>query len=228
MQNQQNTQSTSAQQKKRGRWWLFAVLAVCAAPMTASYITYYIIKPEGRTNYGTILDPRQYPTPTSLSQPMSLPLPSGETNIADVKVDNKLDSKLDSKQISLETLKGKWLMLQVDSAACATACQKKQYDIRQLRIAQGKSTDRIERVWLTTDSLNVDPKLLVGINGTHIIKADPAILEKWLPVDAGTKIEDHIYLIDPLGNLMMRFPKDADANKIKKDLSKLLKASAIG
>ena len=38
MQNQHNTQSTSAQQKKRGRWWLFAVLAVCAAPMTASYI----------------------------------------------------------------------------------------------------------------------------------------------------------------------------------------------
>lgn len=220
MQNQHNTQGTSAQQKKRGRWWLFAVLAVCAAPMTASYITYYIIKPEGRTNYGTILDPRKYPTPVSMSQPQPQSLPLEEVKTT--------DSTIDSKKMSLEALKGKWLMLQVDSAACATACQKKQYDIRQLRIAQGKSTDRVERVWLTTDSLNVDPKLLVGIDGTHIIKADPAILEKWLPVDAGTKIEDHIYLIDPLGNLMMRFPKDADANKVKKDLSKLLKASAIG
>jgi len=47
-------------------------------------------------------------------------------------------------------------------------------------------------------------------------------------VEEGTTASDHIYMIDPLGNLMMRFPKDADPNKIKKDLYKLLKASAIG
>ena len=192
------------QKTRQGRWKLFAVLAVCAAPMIASYFTYYVIKPESRTNYGTILDPRLYPAPQI----------HGETP--------------EAKQIEIADLKGKWLMLQVDSAVCAQACQKKQYDIRQLRTAQGKEQDRIERVWLTTDTLAIDPQLLVGIAGTHIIKVEPRILEKWLPVDAGTQIQDHIYLIDPLGNLMMRYPKNADANKIKKDLSKLLKASAIG
>jgi hypothetical protein len=50
-------------QKTKGRWKLFIVLAVCAAPMIASYLAYYVIKPEGRTNYGTILDPRLYPMP---------------------------------------------------------------------------------------------------------------------------------------------------------------------
>jgi glutathione peroxidase-family protein len=49
-----------------------------------------------------------------------------------------------------------------------------------------------------------------------------------LPADAGTSAEDHIYLIDPLGNLMMRFPKDPDPGKMKKDISKLLRASSIG
>jgi hypothetical protein len=49
-----------------------------------------------------------------------------------------------------------------------------------------------------------------------------------LPVEQNTTDYDHIYLIDPLGNLMMRFPKHADPNKVKKDLAKLLKASSIG
>jgi hypothetical protein len=191
-------------QTRKGRWKLFLVLAICAAPLAASYFTYYVVKPEGRTNYGTILDPRQHIAPEL----------HGET--------------MDAKRMEIADLNGKWIMLQVDSANCEVKCQKKQYDIRQLRAAQGKNTDRIERVWLTTDSLKIDPKLLVGIEGTHIIKTDETILGKWLPVDEGTKIQDHIYIIDPLGNLMMRFPKDADANKIKKDLSKLLKASAIG
>lgn len=200
--NAEQTEKTS--QTSKGRWKLFLVLAVCASPLVASYLTYYVIKPEGKTNYGTILDPRQHIAPEL----------HGET-IGD-----------NNKEIA--DLKGKWIMLQVDSAACELACQKKQYDIRQLRAAQGKNTDRIERVWLTTDSLAIDPKLMVGIEGTHIIKTEASILEKWLPVEVGTKIQDHIYIIDPLGNLMMRFPKDADANKIKKDLSKLLRASAIG
>jgi len=41
-------------------------------------------------------------------------------------------------------------------------------------------------------------------------------------------VDDHLYMIDPRGNLMMRFPKDADPNKVKKDISKLLRASSIG
>jgi hypothetical protein len=61
-----------------------------------------------------------------------------------------------------------------------------------------------------------------------MLRGDKNKLEKWLPTENGTSLQDHIYLVDPLGNLMMRYPKDADPNKIKKDLIKLLKASAIG
>ncbi|MBY0573814.1 MAG: cytochrome C oxidase subunit I [Undibacterium sp.] len=190
--------------KKAGRWKLFAVLAVCAAPMIASYISYYFVKPSGKTNYGTILDPRLYPQPLLNSQ------------------------TLDGKAMELSAFKGKWIMLQVDSGACAASCQKKLLDMRQLRTIQGKEMERIERVWLITDEHSIDANMQVGIQGTRLLKASSGNLEKWLPVDTDSRISDHIYLIDPLGNLMMRFPKNADANKMKKDLSKLLKASAIG
>lgn len=191
--------------KIAGRWKLLAVLAVCAAPMIASYFTYYVIKPTSKNNYGTIIDPRQYPMP-----PLSMTSEEG------------------AKPVALSELKGKWLMLQVDAGSCAENCQKKLLEMRQLRLSQGKAMDRVERVWFITDGQVIDPKIKPGIAGTHLLRTDRAALEKWLPTDAGTQIQDHIYVIDPLGNLMMRFPKDADPNKVKKDLGKLLKASAIG
>lgn len=191
-------------QQSKGRWKLFAVMAICAAPVIGSYFTYYVIKPQGRTNYGTLLDPRVYPMPALGS------------------------TLLDGQPTTLDAYKGKWIMLQVDSADCTDACKTKLYDMRQLRLTQGKDMDRIERVWLVTDKAPLETLVLRAYDGTHVLRADPAALKSWLPADEGTTPADHLYMIDPLGNLMMRFPKDADANKIKKDISKLLKASRIG
>lgn len=190
--------------KHRGRWKLFAILLVCAAPIILSYLTYYVIKPSGRTNYGTLIDPRNYPIP-----------PLGTAT-------------LDGKPAALADYQGKWIMLQVDQGACAEPCQKKLYDMRQLRLAQGKDMDRIERVWLITDGTPLDTMLMREYDGTRLLRARADLVKAWLPVDDGTVAADHIFMIDPRGNLMMRFPKDADPNKIKKDINKLLKASSIG
>ncbi|WP_233556498.1 SCO family protein [Noviherbaspirillum sedimenti] len=183
---------------------MLAVLAVCAAPLAAAYFTYYVIKPTGRTNYGTLLDPRQYPMPRLGS------------------------STLDGQPTEISAYQGKWLMLQVDSGNCEVACGKKLYDMRQLRTAQGKERDRVERVWLINDNAPLDTMLMREYDGTRMLRAPAAALQAWLPVEQGAALTDHIYIIDPLGNLMMRFPKDADANRIKRDLGKLLKASSIG
>lgn len=196
----------NSKQKINGRRKLFLVLAICAAPMICSYLAYYIIKPAGRTNYGTILDPRQYPIPL---------------------MQTTLLGSADAGK-GLSAYQGKWVMLTVGTGDCTETCQKRLYDMRQLRLAQGKEMDRIERVWMVTDEQPVSTSLLREYDGMHILKTAPAELQHWLPADTGTQISDHIYLIDPLGNLMMRFPKDADPNKIKKDLAKLLRASAIG
>jgi cytochrome oxidase Cu insertion factor (SCO1/SenC/PrrC family) len=204
VENNSNTPQPQAEKKMRNNWKLYAVIAICAAPMLLSYFTYYVIKPTSRTNYGDILDPRQYPMP-------------------------KLGSVLlGGEATELSAYQGKWIMLTIGDSACAEACEKKLYDIRQLRLAQGKEMDRLERVWLVTDEQPLDTMLLRKYDGMHVLRVKPEALKAWLPVDVGTVPSDHIYMIDPLGNLMMRFPKDADPNKIKKDLAKLLKASAIG
>lgn len=190
--------------KGRGRWKLLLVLAVCATPLIASYFTYYVIKPQGRTNYGALIDPRQYPIP---AMPSTL---------------------LDGKPATLDDYKGKWIMLKVGPSDCAQACQDQLFAMRQLRTMQGKEADRIERVWLITDQQPLETVLLRVNDGTRMLRAPGDTVRKWLPVEQGGQASDHIYLIDPLGNLMMRFPKDADPSRVKKDLAKVLKASAIG
>lgn len=191
-------------QRQTGRRKLFMVLAICAAPLLASYFTYYVIKPQSRTNYGTLLDPRNYPMPALGS------------------------TALDGTALSLEAYKGKWLMLQVNDADCQDVCKKRLYDMRQLRAAQGREMERIERIWLITDDKPLDTVLMREYDGMRHLRVTRQALQAWLPAEAGTELADHIYLVDPLGNLMMRYPKDADPNKIKKDLIKLLKASSIG
>ncbi len=190
--------------KAAGRWKLFLVVLVCASPMIASYFTYFVIKPQSRTNYGELIDPRSHPIPSLAS------------------------TSLDGKPTGLEAYKGKWIMLQADSGDCAENCRTKLFQQRQLRLTTGKEMDRIERVWLVTDDKPIDTMLLREYDGTRVLRADPAILSKWLPVQEGAGIADHVYMIDPLGNLMMRFPKNPDPNRMKKDISKLLRASSIG
>jgi hypothetical protein len=70
--------------------------------------------------------------------------------------------------------------------------------------------------------------LLREYDGMHVLRARRAELERFLPAGEGTRIEDHVFLIDPIGNQMLRWPKDADPNRMKRDISRLLKASRIG
>lgn len=195
---------TADQARNRGRWKLLLVLLVCAAPLIASYVTYYIIKPTARNNYGDLIDPRGYPIPALSS------------------------TTLDGRDEGLGSYKGKWILLTVGGGACAEPCQKQLFTIRQLRLMQGKDMDRVERVWLITDRVPVDTMLIRQYDGMHMLRADAEAVRKWLPVNPGSVADNHIYVIDPLGNLMMRFPLDPEPRKVHKDIAKLLKASAIG
>jgi len=196
--------TTEVAARSRGRWKLLVLVLVCAAPMIASYLTYYVIKPTARTNYGALIDPRAYPIPAL-----------GSTT-------------LDGKPRALEELKGKWIMLKVGGGDCPDACQKQLFAMRQWRLMQGKDMDRVERVWLITDSQPLETMLIRQYDGMHLLRAPADAVRRWLPAEPGTSAADHVYLIDPLGNLMMRFPRNPDARKVYKDIVKLLKASAVG
>jgi cytochrome oxidase Cu insertion factor (SCO1/SenC/PrrC family) len=190
---------------RRGRWMLLLLAIICAAPIAVSYFMYYVIKPSGgSTSYGTLVEP-QRPIPESL-------MVTGE----------------DGKPVKLATLRGRWLLISIDGSTCDKACVTKLYFMRQIRAAQGPERERVVEVWLRTDAGKVADVIQTAYPDTRMLIADPAQLSAWLPADTGTQITDHIYMVDPNGNLMMRFPKDPNPSKIKGDVTKLLKWSSIG
>ncbi len=182
---------------------LYLLIAVCVAPVVASYLMYYVFPPGGRTNYGDLIVP-QRATPALALQ------------------------RTDGTAFDLTQLRGSWLMVKVDSADCAESCRKQLWLMRQLRTMQGKDADRIERVFLVTGEVPLAEALLREVEGTVVLRARRAELERFLPAADGARLEDHIFLIDPLGNLMLRWPTEADPARMKRDLGKLLKASRIG
>lgn len=179
---------------------MLAIAALCLAPFVAALIVYFYWQPQGGMNYGEFIPVR------TLSDP---PL-----------------RHLDQRGFRLSALRGKWILLQLDQADCPDSCRAKLYNMRQVRLAQGREMERVERVWLILDEAPLQTQLIREYDGTRMLRAAGSpILAEFPP--AG-KACDHIYLIDPLGNLMLRFPKDADPGRMRKDLSRLLRASRIG
>lgn len=188
----------------RGRWKMFAVMVICAAPVIASYFTYYVLRPEGRRNFGELINP----------QP-SLP--------------DLIATRLDGQTTNLRALKGQWLLVSTSGAACDDACVHNLYLQRQMRESLGKEKDRLDRVWLITDDKPVSVKLQEALAGATVLRVPMAPLSTWLKPGSETSLADHLYVIDPMGNWMMRFPARIDlagAAKAKRDLERLLRASA--
>jgi len=119
-------------------------------------------------------------------------------------------------------LRGKWILVTFDAAACDASCERKLYIVRQVRRAQGKDMERIERLWVVTDAGKPRADVLAATEGTRISRNET--IKSSFP---GNTL-DHIYVVDPLGNLMMRFPRDPDPSQVIKDLQRLLKYSRFG
>ncbi|UCG97048.1 MAG: cytochrome C oxidase subunit I [Burkholderiales bacterium] len=184
---------------------LYLLLAVCVAPVLASYTAYYLLPPSGRTNYGTLVEPQR-------------PLPALSLR------------RLDGTAVQAASLRGSWLMVQVDGGACDAACEQKLWKMRQVRLTTGKDADRVQRLWLIVDEAPLATLVMREYDGTLFLRARADELAAFLPLPAepGAGLAGPIWLIDPLGNLMLRWPKDADPSRMKKDLIKLLKTSKIG
>lgn len=189
---------------RTGRWKMILILLVCASPVVASYLAYYVIKPEGRRNFGELMDPQR-------------PLPAIATRTLDGKVGQ------------LTALKNQWLLLSVAGGACDVRCEQNLYFQRQLRESLGREKERLDRVWLVNDETPVREALLPALAAATVLRVPPTDVAQWLEAAPGKRLQDHLYLVDPLGNLMMRFPADMDAAaaaKAKRDLDRLLRASS--
>ena len=187
-----------------GRLKMLLLLLVCASPVIASYFTYYVIRPQARTNYSTLIEtPRYLPEPSRLSL---------------------LDAQ--QRQVDPRSLRGQWLLIVVADGACDATCEKMLYAQRQLRETLGREKDRLDRVWLVTGDQPPRADLLPALAQATVVQAMPAQIAAWLQPDEGHTLGEHMYLVDPMGYWMMRMPADFDPAKVKRDLDRLLRAAA--
>jgi len=194
------TAPTGDEQRRRGRRFTLVILALCAAPTVAAWLAYFVWPPQSRTNYGELIKPRA---------------------LADPEL-----RRVDGESFRLSQLRGKWVLLQVDSAACDDACRRKLVVMRQARLALGKDADRVARVWLLEGGAMPDPALLREHDGLAVARVSAGALLEELPSEGNPSA--YIYLVDPRGSLMLRFPGDPDGRRIVRDLVRLLGVSRIG
>ena len=189
-----------------GRLKLLAILLVCSLPVLIAYLAFFVVRPQGEASFGTLINPVR-------------PMP-------DVQV-----TGLDAQPRALSELKGQWLLVKVDGGLCVRDCQKQLMVLRQLRLMLGKDMDRVDWVWLINDSVPVDPVLAGHLkqDGATVRRVAPTQLQAWLATAAGEQLESSLFVVDPMGNVMMRFSVHIDsagAAKARRDMEHLLRASA--
>ena len=190
----------------RGRLKMMLVLLACVAPVLASYFTFYVLRPEGRTNYATLISP-------SRALPADLPL-----------------TDLDGRAVAPSSLRGQWLLVAVGPSTCDSDCEQRLFTQRQLREMTGRERDRIDKLWLVTDGGPIAPALRAAMDAaptTQVLRVPLAAVQQWLAPAAGESLESHLYVVDPMGQWMMRSPPKAEPGKLKRDIDKLLRASAF-
>ncbi len=205
--------AASLRRTARGRWLMIAVLLVCVAPVIASYVTYFVIRPDSRTNYSELILPAR-------PLPVSLPLRDAS-----------------GAAIPALALRGQWLIVVVAGGACDERCERYLWLQRQLHETLGREKDRVDKIWLVDDAVEPRARTLEAIAAASsaartgfalatVLHTDRRALGEWLAPAAGHAIEDHFYIVDPNGDWMMRVPVDPEPAKLKRDVEKLLRASA--
>lgn len=197
--------------RRQGRLILVVMALLFSAPFLSSWII---------LNYTDILD-RMSVRHGDLYQPLR--------QIPDVTV---YDPRLAGAPE--QPLHGKWILLYIAPGPCDEACHESLYRMRQIRLAAGRYSHNLERVWMTDAGNQTNlAEVLAEYDGTLVLDMGEhaaAIQPQDFRYDDAANVleDDSLYLLDPLGNLVLRYRADAEPLKIIKDLNKLLKASRIG
>ncbi|MAF06767.1 MAG: hypothetical protein CL389_02820 [Acidiferrobacteraceae bacterium] len=204
--NDVNPRPISRAAQNRKRWTLVALMALFLLPVIAAWLW----KPDTFRNRGDLIDP---PRPLTNVQMVS---PDGST-------------------VDLDTFFGRWTYIFFVDDSCADSCRKLSDAIERVRLSQGKNEKRIRLmvVTLNPDSLPSLRQIHIAMPRTIVLAVDASqrvhLLSQFaLPADVPTQEVRKIYLVDPLGNLMMSYPARSDPSDLRKDISRLLRASRIG
>lgn len=198
--NAQQTETTPAG-VKRTRVTLILIFALFMLPFVLAWVLNFVgdFAPGETVNRGTLIQP-----------------------VRPVTTDGLIDPQ--GNALSPDYFKGEWVLLFRHAGDCGDACHQTLYVLRQVRLAQGKNIDRVKRLLLLEGAAMPawTAETAQHYPGMDIVRAStPASAALFPP--AG-----RLYLVDPLGNLMMEYALDADPRGIIKDLERLLRISYVG
>lgn len=225
-----DTHSHSTESNRRSLTPLIWIVIISLAPVVLALLAYFVpslgLTPKGLTNYGMLVQP-QRPMPSSDALPLT---------------------NLHGEAVDLNDLKGKWLLVTAGPSACPEACVRRLFIMRNSHASQGKDVERLARIWFVLDDGPIDETLLDAYRGTHFLRTAPEDIDKFLTHDTLSasrsdtepdqadslsqpwydQVQQPMWIIDPLGNLMMEFEPDAEPTRVRDDIRKLLRNSRIG
>jgi len=208
------TSTPTATTPRRSRAQAWILITAFFAPLLLAFLLYYggswfgagAWRPVGSTNHGDLIDPAR-------------PLPSFDLITTS------------GTPFNLETLHGKWNVLYVGDGGCDARCREALVLMRQTRLALNDDMSRIQRIFLATGSCCDQPYLDTDHSGLVVVPVDNSTGRELLsvfPEDSAGNRQDRIYIVDPLGNLMMSYGPQSPHKGLLEDLKKLLKLSHIG
>lgn len=203
-------QETKEKSSSSNRRFLIYILLLFAIPLVGAILLYISgWQPAKAGNHGQLIQPAK-------------------------QIEDRDLRTLDGKTVHFSELRGKWTMLIFGPTACPAECLHNLYVMRQVQAGQGKDGDRVQRVLIATDSSATETlkKKLVDYPGMRVWTGEQKVLAE-LAKSFGLQLEGlssnrYIYLIDPMGNLMMRYAPGSDPYGIIKDVTHLLKYSWVG
>ena len=196
---------SDGRQAAQSRRKLLLLAAVFFAPIAASFLLYYggVWRPQGNTNKGELLQPPR-------------PLPTTPLTLAD------------GTPSKPNVLQGKWTWVYIGDGACDARCRMALADTRQARLLLAEKSTRVQRLFLASGQCCDLANLQAEHPGLIVAKLDADLANLFKIDDIPPEQSGRIYLIDPLGNLMMSYGPDTPNMGLLDDIKKLLKLSHIG
>ncbi len=223
--NPEGNEKNAKQARKR----FLLIIACFAIPLILAIIWLQVVRTQGgtwgNTSRGELIHPALPLSDFSLNQFIM----KNDGNTAEEAYREPQDA------FTVENFRGIWSVFYMPEGACTEVCEKNIYHMRQVRLALNNRMNRVQRVTLVDSADQFDEQLLSEHLGLQVLSGDAnevgALRDQIRAAEAERKMDplpDAIYVIDPFGNVMMRFKPDLDPGKMLKDLKHLLKVSRIG
>ncbi len=193
---------------------LAALAALFLLPLLLSFYMYYATdwRPVRRVNHGTLITPAR-PLP-------GVSLPHVSLSDSEPTADSRTDTSAE--------LHSKWSIVYIGAGNCDEPCRQALYVMRQTRLSLNNDMSRVNRVFLSTGSCCAREFLVREHEGLIVLDAANAAGERLLHEFPADGRPYSLFIVDPLGNLMMSYDSRQNPKGLLEDLKKLLRLSHIG